>query len=132
MMQGAVLEEYADRVYAYAVKKTYTREEAEELSQEILYTAVKELPRLRDESRFEPWLWGIARNVERSFRRRMICRKTWLPMKLLLGVCGIYGDREIPQKHDRKTVLQQFGRREGQLQPSGLRHEGFSWKGIMK
>lgn len=70
MIQAAV-EAYVDRVYAYAVKKTYTREEAEELSQEILFTVIKELHSLRDESRFEPWLWGVARNVERSFRRRM-------------------------------------------------------------
>lgn len=71
MMQAAVVIAYVDRVYAWAVKKTYSREEAEELSQEILFTVIRELPGLRDESRFEPWLWGIARNVERSFRRRM-------------------------------------------------------------
>ena len=51
---------YVDKVYAYAVKKTFSDEEAAELSQEILYTAVRELPRLRDESRFEPWLWSLA------------------------------------------------------------------------
>mgnify|MGYP002509178397 CR=1 FL=1 len=42
-----------------------------ELAQEILFTAVRELPRLREESRFEPWLWGIAANVTKSFRRNM-------------------------------------------------------------
>lgn len=71
MMEMAVLEAYAERIYAYAVKRTYTGEEAEELSQEILFTLVKELPKLREESRFEPWLWGVAGNVSKSFRRRM-------------------------------------------------------------
>ena len=61
---------YVDKVYAYAVKKTFSDEEAAELSQEILYTAVRELPRLRDESRFEPWLWSLAQNVAKSFRRK--------------------------------------------------------------
>lgn len=70
-MQAAVLEAYVERIYAYAVRRTYVEEEAEELSQEILFTLVKELPRLRDESRFEPWVWGVAENVARSFRRRM-------------------------------------------------------------
>ena len=71
MMQAVIVEEYVDKVYAYAVKRTYSEEEAEELSQEILFTVVKELPKLKDEKRFEPWLWGVAENVTRSFRRKM-------------------------------------------------------------
>lgn len=71
MLQASVIEAYVDRIYDYALRKTYTREEADELSQEILFTLVRELPRLRDESRFEPWLWGVAVNVARSFRRSM-------------------------------------------------------------
>ncbi len=68
-MKADRLEAYVDRVYAFAVRRTYTREEADELSQEILLTAVENLPRLRDEERFEPWLWGLAANVARLFRR---------------------------------------------------------------
>lgn len=70
MMQKDKIAEYVEKVYAYAVKRTYSREEADELSQEILFTVVKELPKLKDESRFEPWLWGVAENVTRSFRRK--------------------------------------------------------------
>ncbi len=62
---------YADRVYGYAIKRTYSEDEADELSQEILFTAVREFPKLRDTSRFEPWLWGIADNVTKTFRRTM-------------------------------------------------------------
>ncbi|MBD5533217.1 MAG: RNA polymerase sigma factor [Lachnospiraceae bacterium] len=71
MLQASVIVAYVDRIYDYALRKTYTREEADELSQEILFTLVRELPRLRDESRLEPWLWGVAGNVARSFRRSM-------------------------------------------------------------
>lgn len=71
MLHASVIEAYVDRVYEYASRKTYTREEADELSQEILFTLVRELPRLRDESRFEPWLWGVARNVARNFNRHV-------------------------------------------------------------
>lgn len=70
-MEYAIIESYIEKVYGYAVNRTYTREEADELAQEILFTAVRELPRLREESRFEPWLWGIAANVTKSFRRNM-------------------------------------------------------------
>ena len=70
-MNGSVLEQYVDKVYGYAVKRTYSREEADDLSQEILFTALRELPKLRDDSRFEPWLWSLAGNVTKSFRRSM-------------------------------------------------------------
>ena len=71
MLQASVIETYVDRIYDYALRKTYTREKADELSQEILFTLVRELPKLRDERRFEPWLWSVAGNVAKSFRRSM-------------------------------------------------------------
>lgn len=70
-MNLSIIESYVDQVYGYAVNHTYSREEADDLSQEILFTLVRELPRLRDEDRFEPWLWGVASNVTKSFRRSM-------------------------------------------------------------
>jgi len=71
MMNADIFEQYVDRVYAYAVKRTFSEDEAAELSQEILYTAIRELPKLRDESRFEAWLWGVADNVTKSFGRKL-------------------------------------------------------------
>lgn len=62
---------YADRVYAWAVRRTFTPEEAADLAQDVLLTALQELPRLRDESRFEPFLWGVAKRVAWRFSRRM-------------------------------------------------------------
>ena len=62
MMKPDVIEGYIEKVYGYAFKNTYSREEADELTQEILFTVVRELPKLRDESKFEPWLWGVAAN----------------------------------------------------------------------
>ena len=35
---------YADRIYGYAVKRTFSRDEADELSQEILCAAVRSQP----------------------------------------------------------------------------------------
>lgn len=68
-MNPEAIESYIDKVYAYAIKRTFTEEEAADLSQDILCTVLRELPKLRDESRFEPWLWGIADNLCKSFRR---------------------------------------------------------------
>ena len=71
MMKPEIIEDYIEKVYGYAVNHTYSRDEADELSQEILLTAIRQLPKLRDDSRFEPWLWGVANNVAKSFRRSM-------------------------------------------------------------
>lgn len=70
-MDPKILEDYAERIYGYAVNRTYSRDEADELSQEILLTALQKLPKLREEDKFEPWLWGVAGNVTKVFRRRM-------------------------------------------------------------
>ncbi|MBQ3028759.1 MAG: hypothetical protein IJD26_06730, partial [Lachnospiraceae bacterium] len=40
-MNSDILEQYVERVYGYAMNHTYSGEEAEELAQEILYTAVR-------------------------------------------------------------------------------------------
>ena len=70
-MDLRIMDSYIERVYGYAINHTYSRDEADELSQEILYTAVKEFPKLKDKTKFEPWLWGIANNITKSFRRQM-------------------------------------------------------------
>ena len=70
-MDANIIESYVEKIYGYAVNHTYSREEADDLSQEILFTVVRELPKLKDENKFEPWLWGIASNVTKSFRRHM-------------------------------------------------------------
>ena len=70
-MNADRIEDYIERVYGYALNHTFSREEADELSQEILFTAIRELPQLKDGTRFEPWLWGIANNITKAFRRYM-------------------------------------------------------------
>ena len=70
-MDAQALLAYTDRIYGYAVNRTYTREEADDLSQEILLTALRRLPTLREEERLEPWLWETARRVTAAFRRQI-------------------------------------------------------------
>jgi RNA polymerase sigma-70 factor (ECF subfamily) len=48
-----------------------SREDAEDLAQNVFLLAFKELRGLQDESRFESWLYRIARNaVYQAFRKR--------------------------------------------------------------
>ena len=77
-MDISMIESYIEKIYGYAVNNTFNREEADELSQEILFTVVREFSKIRNVSSFEPWLWGIAKNITRSYRRnkgkeRAIC-----------------------------------------------------------
>jgi RNA polymerase sigma factor (sigma-70 family) len=63
------IEAMADKVFGWALRRTYSREEAEELSQEILLCALKSLPELRDPARFNAWFWRLADISLRVFRR---------------------------------------------------------------
>ena len=69
-MDTKILEKYVDKVYAYSIRRTFSDDEAADLSQEIVLCALKNLSKLRDDDKFEPWLWGLAENVTKSFSRR--------------------------------------------------------------
>ncbi len=68
-MENTILTKYIDKIYKYALSSTFSEGEAEELSQEILLTVLVALPKLREERKFEPWLWAVAENTSRSFRQ---------------------------------------------------------------
>ncbi len=70
-MKNEIISEYVEKVFAFSLKRTYSYDEAEELSQEILTTALKELPKLKNEQSFEFWFWGLANNVTKTFSRKM-------------------------------------------------------------
>lgn len=68
-MDSRILTNYIDRIFRFAMGKTFSEDEAEELTQEILMNAITSLGRLREEEKFEPWLWALAANTARNFRR---------------------------------------------------------------
>ena len=70
-MTPEILNQYYDRIYGYAHRHTFNEEEAADLTQDILYTVLTQLPTLKNEAAFEGWLWSIAANVTRAFRRKM-------------------------------------------------------------
>ena len=101
MMKPEIIEDYIEKVYGYAVNHTYTRDEADELSQEILLTVIRELPKLRDDSKFEPWLWGVANNVAKSFRRSMGKKQVTYSYDVLENMLyEEYGEEENEEIYD--------------------------------
>jgi len=58
-----------DKTFSWSVARTFSREEAEELTQEIMFQAIKSVGELRDDKKFEPWFWRLADITLKVFRR---------------------------------------------------------------
>lgn len=58
-----------EKTFAWSVSRTFSREEAEELTQEILFQALKSVSELRDVNRFEPWFWRLADITLKVYKR---------------------------------------------------------------
>ena len=58
-----VLCEQLDRLYQFAYNRTRDSYKAEDLTQEIVLSALRSYHGIRDKNLILPWLWGIARNV---------------------------------------------------------------------
>ena len=68
-MDNGILVNYVDKILSFSQNHTYSRDEAEELTQEIFLQAMKNLSTIKDMDKFESWLWGVANNTLKSFRR---------------------------------------------------------------
>jgi len=58
-----LVERYADRVYRLAVRITGSREDAEEVVQDALWTVSRKIDTFKGESAFGSWLYRIAANT---------------------------------------------------------------------
>ncbi len=70
-----ILDEYTDHVYKYLFCLTHEYNLAEELTQETIYRAMKNINKLRDENKVEAWLCKIAKNLwlqELKYRKKNI------------------------------------------------------------
>lgn len=64
-----LIKRYQERVARLVIAQTGNGSHYEDLCQTIFVKMVLALPRLKDASRFEPWLFQIARNVCRDHLR---------------------------------------------------------------
>jgi RNA polymerase sigma factor (sigma-70 family) len=58
-----------DKTFSWSVARTFSREEAEELTQEIMFQAIRSVGELRDYKKFEPWFWRLADITLKVFKR---------------------------------------------------------------
>lgn len=64
-------QEYGRRILNFVYRMVESREDAEDLTQDVFLKVYHELEKLQDHRRFESWIYRIARNeVYQSFRKR--------------------------------------------------------------
>ncbi|MBI9070841.1 MAG: RNA polymerase sigma factor [Melioribacteraceae bacterium] len=54
---------YKNRLFSYLMRKADSRDEAEDIMQEVLIKVWKGLPKYKEENRFSSWLFSIAYNA---------------------------------------------------------------------
>lgn len=64
------LEQAAKTIYTYCLTRTATKEEAEDLSQDILLEIMKSACNLRDDRAFYGFMWAIAGNVYKNWCKK--------------------------------------------------------------
>ena len=68
--------EVSKTIFSYCMAKTPTREEAEDLSQDILYELIKSAENIRDDKAFYSFMWSVAGNVYKQWYRKKLKNKT--------------------------------------------------------
>lgn len=67
--------EVSKTIFSYCRAKTPTREEAEDLSQDILYELTRSAGNIRDDKAFYAFMWGVAGNVYKQWYRKKLKNK---------------------------------------------------------
>ncbi len=73
---GTLVNRYQQGVYALVWSMVHDFAGAEDITQETFLTAFRQLPKLRDPSRFPGWLRKIASNAARMWLRKNSARET--------------------------------------------------------
>ena len=70
------IKEVSKTIFSYCMAKTPTREEAEDLSQDILYELIRSAENIRDDHAFYAFMWGVAGNVYKQWYRKKLKNNT--------------------------------------------------------
>ncbi len=68
---GQIVDRYSARLYGFLYRLTGSREEAEDLVQEVFVRMVRTIGTYEHRGRFEAWLFRIAANIARDRARRI-------------------------------------------------------------
>lgn len=71
------LTDAAKTIFSFCMAKTSNREDAEDLSQDILYELIKSSGSIRDENAFYGFMWAVANNVYNHWYKRKLKNATY-------------------------------------------------------
>ena len=115
--------EVSKTIFSYCMAKTPTREEAEDLCQDILYELVKSSKNIRNQDAFYGFMWTVAGNVYRQWCRKRAKIRTCeltddIPAEVIINDdenTDIYFLRRelslLSEKYRRATILYYIDRK---------------------
>jgi RNA polymerase sigma-70 factor (ECF subfamily) len=79
--QRGLILAYQERIAGFVYTLLGSTTDIEDVTQQVLLRMLSSLPRLRDDARFEAWLFRLARNVCISHLRRSHWRRLFSPLE---------------------------------------------------
>lgn len=79
---NVILQDYIDKIFAFALKRTMNREDAEDLTQDIVFEVLRSSETLKEPKAFHGWLWAIAKNTW----KRWVYKKHKQPLEYFDGL----------------------------------------------
>jgi RNA polymerase sigma-70 factor (ECF subfamily) len=107
--RGAFDELYAlhhERIWAFLLRLSGRRDEAEDLFQETWVKAARHVHRLEEGTRLLPWLFTIARNEHRSARRFLLFDFRKRELLLVEPSEGVRGPEDLVLDREEALVLE--------------------------
>ncbi|MBI2821518.1 MAG: RNA polymerase sigma factor [Acidobacteria bacterium] len=99
---------YAKRILNYAYRMTGSREDAEDVTQDTFILAYKNLKNLKDNSKFQSWVYRIAQNnVYQKFRAQSPHMESIEATENDAGVLSVAGSAKTPEGALLSKELQQ-------------------------
>ncbi len=83
-----ILQDYIDKIFAFALKRTMNRVDAEDLAQDIVVEILRSASSLKDVKAFHGWIWSIAKNTW----KRWLYKKNKQPIESIDGINMILFD----------------------------------------
>jgi RNA polymerase sigma-70 factor, ECF subfamily len=99
----ALMNAYADRVYRLAVRITGSKEDAEEVTQDTLWTVARKIGTFKGDSAFGSWLYRITSNAAWSRLRARRGQRHEIPWEQVLPALDERG-RERPQQIEEPAL----------------------------
>ncbi|MDP4084989.1 MAG: sigma-70 family RNA polymerase sigma factor [Bacillota bacterium] len=94
--------DYSTLIYRFLVLMVNSREEAEDLTQEVFIRAYKGLPNFKGESSYKTWLYTIARNIAYDHCRK---KKT---LHFFKGLAHLEKNEPVPEEILAKKEQTQY------------------------